>query len=200
MSFSALLPGFRMIAAPDTAAMEQIYRLRVRAWRARNASFPDLERWADAEDEDSLHWCIVDGRDAVVAAARLSLHPRFDEIPDAEIYPRTLAALTGPFGSINRLVVCPDHGGAGFSRVLDEARIAAASTAGCRFVVGATRAGASRSKSLEKLGFRALGHALQQRSGPLALANGAASVFLLELEGGGMTDFVAPGLPGGRSQ
>lgn len=182
MGSSVMPPGFVMIAAPDGAAMEQIYRLRARAWRARNAGFPDIERWVDERDEHSLHWCIVDGDGVVVAAARLSIHPRFDEIPDADIYPPALASLPGPIGSINRLVVCPDHGGVGLSRVLDEARLAAASKAGCRFVVGAARAGAKRLRSLEELGFRALSRAQPPTTGPLALADGESTVILFELE------------------
>ena len=193
-------PGFQLIAAPDAAAMEQVYRLRVRAWRARNASFPDVERWRDPEDEGCLHWCVVDGKGTVAAAARLSVHKRFAEIPDAEIYPPALSALTGPVGSINRMIVGPEHGGLGLARALDEARITAASNAGCRVIVGATSSGPQRLRSLEGLGFRTAGVALPMMAGPLAQTDGETTVILMELEAGRAVGAAGPEQSGGRGR
>jgi GNAT superfamily N-acetyltransferase len=199
MGFSTLPLGLQLISAPDPAAMEEIYRLRARAWRARSASFPPIDRWVDPDDDRCLHWCIVDGVGTVVAAARLSVHHRLDEAPEADIYPATLAALTGPFGFITRLIVSPEHGGLGLSRALDQARIAAASKAGCRVIVGATRSGDRRLRSLTDLGFRTVGVALPTKVGPLAMTDGEAVVIVLKLEIGERSEFAGLELAGGRS-
>lgn len=151
--------------------MEETFRLRGLAWKARVRDFAAPERWEDPEDADSLHWAILHAG-KVVAAARLSLVQSLAETPNAEVYTGVLPDLEGPIGSINRLVVDPAHAGQGLSQCLDRVRLAHADAAGAMHVVAQTFAGIPRIKSLCGLGFRVAGQARAYASGPLQKMTG----------------------------
>src|SRR5262245_56852563 len=127
----------------DRALLEKIGRLRVLAW---STVMPDAATrtacWLDDFELAARHWCIFhDGEP--VASARMSVHHRIEEVPDAVIYEGVFATPpVPPIASFNRLVVYPDHRGRGHSRKLDEARLKAACSHGCRSVIGETHAGA----------------------------------------------------------
>lgn len=152
----------------DPDILQQVYRLRVEAWRARNPDFPALERWNDSFDASGRHWVIVDhGRP--VAAARLTVHSALAEVPNAEIYRDLLPEdLAGPIGVLTRLVVARSHAGRGLSRSLDLARIDAAREVGCRHLIGETFAGLPRIQQMCDLGFSVIGKAGSYADGPLA--------------------------------
>jgi GNAT superfamily N-acetyltransferase len=157
----------------DPADLEEIYTLRVAAWRARVESFPDIGRWTDAEDAHAAHWAVRNGG-RIVAAARLSIHDSLAEVPDAEIYDGVFSArLDGPIASLNRLVVAASHRGKGCSEALDRIRICHAQAQGCRHIIGGTYAGMKRIAQLGVLGFEVAGAARPYRSGPLAVVKGA---------------------------
>lgn len=156
----------------DPADLEEIYALRVAAWRARVESFPDIGRWTDAEDARAAHWAIRDGG-RIVAAARLSVHDSLADVPHAEIFDGVFSeSLDGSIGSLNRLVVAASHSGRGCSAVLDSIRINHARARGCRHVVGETYAGTKRIAQLRGLGFKVAGTARPYLSGPLAAVKG----------------------------
>lgn len=156
----------------DPADLEEIFALRVAAWRARVDYFPDIARWVDPEDESAAHWAVRDGR-RIVAAARLSIHDSLAEVPNAEIFRGAFPdSLEGPIASLNRLVVAASHGGQGHSAALDYIRIDYARNSGCRHVIGETYSGMKRIKQLGGLGFTVAGTARPYRSGPLAVVKG----------------------------
>jgi GNAT superfamily N-acetyltransferase len=161
-----LSQDYSLIDHLEPAQLEETFRLRGLAWQARVRDFAAPERWEDPEDADSLHWAILHAG-KVVAAARLSLVQTLAETPNAEVYTGVLPDLEGPIGSINRLVVDPDHAGRGLSQCLDRVRLARADTAGAMHVVGRTSAGISRLNALYALGFRTAGAARAYKSGPL---------------------------------
>ncbi len=165
----SLAPAWVAVETRDLAILEQVYRLRVEAWRARNPDFPPMDAWTDAFDAVGRHWVILDG-DAPVAAARLTVHDVLAEAPSAEIYRDLLPDdLPGPIGVLTRLVVARGHAGLGLSLMLDKARIEAARTTGCRHLIGETFAGLSRIDQMSKLGFEVIGQAQPYADGPLAL-------------------------------
>ncbi len=156
----------------DPADLDEIYALRVAAWRARVESFPDIGRWTDAEDASAAHWAIRDGG-RIVAAARLSIHDSLADVPHAEIFDGVFSeSLHGPIGSLNRLVVAASHSSRGCSAALDSIRINHARAQGCRHVIGETDAGTKRIAQLGDLGFKVAGTARPYRSGPLAVVKG----------------------------
>ncbi|HEV7341142.1 MAG TPA: GNAT family N-acetyltransferase [Sphingopyxis sp.] len=156
----------------DPADLEEIYALRVAAWRARVESFPDIGQWTDAHDTIAAHWAVRD-RERIVAAARLSVHDSLAELPHAEIFDGVFSeSLDGPIGSLNRLVVAASHSGRGCSAALDSIRINHARAQGCRHVIGETYAGTKRIAQLADLGFKVAGTARPYLSGPLAVVKG----------------------------
>ena len=178
-----LLPGgVSLFETRDAALLQAVYRLRARAWRARNPSFPDIETWSDPFDGTGRHWVVVDPDGAPVAAARLTVHVTAAEAPDATIYGEAILGMAGPVGSINRLVVAPEQAGTGLTRWLDEVRIAAARAAGCRFIIGATRASDHRIRSARRLGFEVVGQAGPYLQGPLATTEGLDVIILKPLD------------------
>lgn len=149
------------------AQLEKIYRLRVSAWQARVPHFPDIAAWTDEFDSVGLHWAIWSG-DQPIAAARLTIHDRLQQVPHPEVFAPVLPPdLPGPIAVLTRLVVGPDHGGKGLSRLLDEVRIAHATQMGCQHVIGSTYAGQKRLAAMQAMGFEILGEAGLYASGPL---------------------------------
>lgn len=162
--------------------LAQVYKLRVRAWRARNGAFPAVESWSDTYDHIAQHFVIV-ADDRPVAAARITIHTSLAEAPDGEVYAAvTPADAPAPVAAISRLVVCPQYARRGLSRRLDEARIEFARQAGCKSVIGHTVAGPTRIAQLEALGFRCLHRAAKQPRGALA-GTGLPWIIALNLDG-----------------
>lgn len=166
--------GFTLLSQPSTEMLEEAYHLRPRAWRARSRDFPDIDVWRDAFDDCSDHWVVVH-RDRVVAAGRLTIRDRIDDLPHPELYAGFDLPDAGPVGSINRLVVDVGYAGKDLSRMIDEARIAHADAQGVRVLLATTFAGQRRVTALDRLGFRELGDARAYDDGPLTFLNRAAS-------------------------
>lgn len=140
----------------DPLLLEQIGRLRVLAW---STVMPDAasrtESWLDEFELRARHWCIFHAGKPV-AAARLSIHRRIDEVPDAEIFEGVVVDPPAPVASLNRLVIHPEFRGRGWAERLDKVRILAAAAAGCRCAVGETQS-PRRVRQLEDAGFRVVG-------------------------------------------
>jgi GNAT superfamily N-acetyltransferase len=162
--------------------LQQIYRLRVRAWRARTTDFADQwDSWSDAHDLTSHHFAILLDQ-MPVAAGRLTIARDTTEAPDPETYrqlnPREAVP---PIAFISRLVVCPEHAGRGLSELIDHHRIAFAKKANCKTIL--VGAAGKRIAKLETLGFRALYVASLQTRGPL---EGVVAPTILALSLGGV--------------
>lgn len=144
----------------DRPLLEKIGRLRVLAWSTVMPDAPSRAAcWLDEFELAARHWCIFQA-DGPIASARMSVHHRLEEVPDAGIYEGVFATPpVPPIASFNRLVVHPQHRRRGLSRKLDLARLEAARALGCRAAILETHAGASRLRQLGELGFQVAGTA-----------------------------------------
>jgi GNAT superfamily N-acetyltransferase len=116
--------------------VSEIQRLRYRVWKAEDVTLYDETSGliADPHDDHALHWGVFDG-ERLVGAARLCIHDRQSDVPDAPLF--TNLALPVPVASMNRLVVLQEYRGFGIGRALDERRVEAARNMGaCAIVVG----------------------------------------------------------------
>ena len=145
------------VTPPNAELLEQIGRLRVRAWATVVEEAAQMEVWLDEFDASARHW-IVTVNGELAAAARMSVHNSIGEVPEAEIYLGLITdSLPKPIASINRLVVSPDHRRRGYARLLDCARIAAAEKSGYGCIVAETPSGAGRVRALLSHGFKFAG-------------------------------------------
>ena len=126
---------FALYKVVDLTVLEKVYAMRVIAWRT-NMNLPAgvAAGRVPPIDNSAQHWAIMTG-DVPIAAARITVHNYPDEVPDAEVYNGLIAKVSSPICSFNRLVVHPLYRGLGLSRRLDQVRLAAAKTLGCRSVI-----------------------------------------------------------------
>jgi hypothetical protein len=97
-----------------------------------------MDCWIDELDRTAYHWVIVrEGR--LVAASRMSVHDRLEDVPEAESYLGVFRPPPeAPIASINRLVVDPGAQRQGLARRLNLAKLAKADQLGCRTAVVGT--------------------------------------------------------------
>lgn len=147
------------VAASDVPTLEAIYRLRAEVWRetgdVSQAAFADGS-WSDAHDATSLHWVVRDG-DALVAAARLSIHECLGDVPEAEEYAAVGLRHDGRIAAPARVVVASAARRHGLAGQLLDAQDAAARAAGCTFSV--RQASPSMARLLTRRGWTSLGPA-----------------------------------------
>lgn len=143
----------------EPATLDAIYRLRAAVWRETGdiaqAAFRD-GRWSDEHDATSTHWVIRDGEE-LVAAARLSVHERLADVPEADEYAAVGLALEGPIAAPARVVVAAAARRHGLAWQLLDAQDAAARAAGCAFAV--RQSSPAMSRLLERRGWRDAGPA-----------------------------------------
>ena len=144
----------------DANLLEQVYILRVSAWRTQATIDSGIVEWRDRFDQDGRHWAFI-CCNAPVAAVRLTIHDNVLDIPDAEVFDGILPADTPlPIASYNRMVVHPSHRGMGLSSRLDEVSISAARDMGAACLVGSTgsvHGNKRRVESMLRLGFNSCG-------------------------------------------
>jgi GNAT superfamily N-acetyltransferase len=121
----------------DTATLGAIYRLRAAVWRETGdiaqAAFRD-GAWCDEHDGAATHWVIRDGT-GLVAAARLTVHDRLADVPEAEEYVAAGVQVEGRIAAPARVVVAAAARRAGLAGKLLDAQDDAARAAGCAFAV-----------------------------------------------------------------
>ena len=143
----------------DAPTLEAIYRLRATVWRetgdVAQAAFAD-GRWSDEHDPTGLHWVIRDG-DALVAAARLSVHETLADVPEAEEYAAAGLRLEGRIAAPARVVVAAAARRHGLAAQLLDAQDAAARAAGCAYAV--RQSSPAMSRLLARRGWRDVGPA-----------------------------------------
>jgi GNAT superfamily N-acetyltransferase len=159
-----LMPVFSETAAnlptivSDAAMLREIGRLRIKSWKA-DGELPscatDPEIWLDAHDDHASNWAII-RQNKPIAAARLCVHERVENLPDQEIIADFTQLFGPPVGSFNRLVVDPGFRGIGLSRLLDEVRMNAALAQLCKSVVVTSHL-QNRINSFQQMGFCNLG-------------------------------------------
>lgn len=148
------------ITVTDAEMMQQIGRLRVRAWLA-DGELPSFVKnqdvWLDEHDTHATNWAILrDGRP--IAAARGCVHAQFRDLPDLWCLAGFEQHFIVPIASFNRLVVDPEFRELGLSKVIDRARMKWAEECGCRSIVVITHQ-VHRIRFLESAGFIRLGFA-----------------------------------------
>jgi GNAT superfamily N-acetyltransferase len=143
----------------DAPTLDAIYRLRASVWRETGdialAAFRD-GRWSDEHDPVSTHWVIRDD-DRLVAAARLSVHERLGDVPEAEEYTAVGLHLQGRIAAPARVVVAAEARRHGLASQLLDVQDAAARDAGCAFAV--RQSSPAMCRLLERRGWRAAGPA-----------------------------------------
>ncbi|WP_404308252.1 GNAT family N-acetyltransferase [Neorhodopirellula lusitana] len=167
------------IASDDEVVMEKIRQLRLSVWRSVFQVADDLTDACEEFDRFAKHWGAFDG-DRIVGSARLTIHDQMTDVPDSEVYEGILSHLSGPIGSLNRLVVAASHQGRGIGRELDMVRIDAAQKAGCAWIVGSTPVGKRRVLQLQSLGFISKGKG-RDYSGPKWYSSQQSEVMVLTL-------------------
>lgn len=157
----------REITDIDPVLLEQIGRLRVVAWATVIEKATDLGSWVDAFDPKARHWVVYQGAE-LVAAARMTIHPSLDEVPDAESYSGMFQEpLPPPIASLNRLVVHPSARRMGLSKALDVARLEAAERLGCHSAILSTASGPNRVRQVQGWGFEWIGYGPRFLNPPL---------------------------------
>ena len=143
----------------DAGTLEAIYRLRAAVWRETGdiaqAAFGD-GRWSDEHDPASTHWAVRDG-DELVAAARLSVHERLADVPEAEEYAAAGLRLEGRIAAPARVVVAASARRHGLAAQLLDAQDEAGRAAGCTFAV--RQSSPAMSRLLARRGWRDAGPA-----------------------------------------
>ena len=143
----------------DAPTLEAIYRLRAAVWRETGdiaqAAFGD-GRWSDEHDPASTHWVIRDADD-IVAAARLSVHARLADVPEADEYAAAGLRLEGCIAAPARVVVAASARRHGLAEQLLDAQDEAARSAGCAFAV--RQSSPAMSRLLQRRGWRGVGPA-----------------------------------------
>lgn len=149
--------GPELVTDPDT--LEAIYRLRAAIWRetadVAQSAFAD-GTWSDEHDPGSLHWVMRDGRQ-LVGAARLSIHQRLADVPEAGEYAAAGLRLQGSIAAPARVVVAAAARGRGLAGQLLDAQDAAALAAGARYAV--RQASPAMCRLLRRRGWRDVGPA-----------------------------------------
>jgi len=122
----------------DPLTLEAIFRLRAQVWRETGDVSPSAlrgGRWSDEHDSAAMHWVVRDDTGALLAAARLSVHARLADVPEAEAYAAAGLDLEGPIGAPAHLVVAAPARGHGLFVQLADTQNAASRAAGCTFLV-----------------------------------------------------------------
>jgi len=144
----------------DAPTLEAIYHLRATVWRETGdiaqAAFGD-GGWSDEHDATSTHWVVRGADGELVAAARLSVHERLADVPEAEEYTAVGLDLEGRIASPARVVVAAAARRHGLASQLLDAQDAGARAAGCAFAV--RQSSPAMSRLLERRGWRDAGAA-----------------------------------------
>lgn len=135
--------------------MAKTFRLRFEIWNRETILRSHVREQGlivDEHDEHARHWAAFIG-DAMVAAARMCIHDKQEEAPDAPAFLKI--ELPTPIATINRLVVVPSVRRCGLAKQVDVTRISAAKNGRAKCIVGT--AAPIRIDVLERLGFHLTG-------------------------------------------
>lgn len=129
-------PAVEEVAAGDRAVLGEVFHLRVEAWADAapgvRGRYP--RGWRDEDDAGALHW-VCRAAEGVVAAARLRVYPRVEDVPAFGEHPDVHPGLAGPFAALGRAVVRRRWRRRGLATALLRARLGRAAGLGCRTAV-----------------------------------------------------------------
>lgn len=122
----------------DAVLLEQVYALRVLAWRTQVVLPPEMRLWQDVVDAEARHWAFI-AQGKVVAAVRLSLHDSLADMPHPEVYAGVFdLPLPGPIAYYGRMVVHPDFRRRGLFTRTHQLCADAAGAMGAMAMIGVT--------------------------------------------------------------
>ena len=147
---------FDPVAEP--AILNSVVSLRVRCWAAQTPVPLTREDLVDSFEYSARHWIAV-AKELVIGAARLSIHGRLEDVPEADCLHGVYSSPPVPIGFLSRLVVAPEYRRLGVRRHLDEIRIRTAEAVGCQCLLALVfePSGASRVSQLTSQGFTVRG-------------------------------------------
>ena len=144
----------------DEATIAEICKFRATVWEQTGQLVPNgfsEQGWRDPIDASCMHWIIRDISRRLVAAGRLSLHERLDQVHESHEYVKYGFAASGCVAAPDRVVVCPSAQGRGLGRQIldlqDQAAIAAGATCAVR------QASPGMVKLIQRRGWHVLGPA-----------------------------------------
>jgi GNAT superfamily N-acetyltransferase len=144
----------------DRDSLTRIFHLRRHVWESTGTLSKNgcpKGSWRDPYDEVATHWVIRDDVGRILAAARQTIHSRWDDFPAAEDYSEYVLDLPGPIAHPARMVVCPSAQGQGLASQLIDLQEAAAERAHCRYAL--RQASPSLVRLLVRRGWEILGPA-----------------------------------------
>lgn len=120
----------------QSEVLEQIFRLRVTAWRQQVALSGAMGEWVDPTDDRARHWAsFKEGQ--VIAAVRLSMHASVEDLPHPEVFVDLCptSKWPSPMAYYGRAVVHPDHRRQGLFSASHEVCIDAARRMGAKCLI-----------------------------------------------------------------
>jgi len=112
----------------DKLRLREIYELRVDVWEHSGISefvtrdfFPN--GWFDELDKTALHWIVTNGKNKIIAAARLNIFNSLHDFPYYSSMKHLSFPGAMPFAFLSRLVIHPDYRQNGLSRKLVSSRM-----------------------------------------------------------------------------
>jgi GNAT superfamily N-acetyltransferase len=139
--------------------VEDSLRLRMDVWAAKMGVPLTWDAVCDRFETTARHWVAFDD-ERPIAAARLTIHDRIDDVPEADCLGGVFTSPPAtPIGFMSRLVVAPEYRRQGVGRRLDEVRLHAAAAAGCRSLLALVFdvSGPARVQHFLALGFTVVG-------------------------------------------
>jgi GNAT superfamily N-acetyltransferase len=112
----------------DESTIADICLLREKVWRDTGNLVPNAfgpNGWRDPVDSHCQHWIIIDRRETVVAAGRLSVHDRLADVHESHEYLKYGINLPGRYANPDRVVVDQSIAGHGLGRKILDAQDAA---------------------------------------------------------------------------
>lgn len=152
--------AFNVISNPTPDRLEEIFRLRLEAWRTQANLKPGNNQSSDAWDDKSHHRVLVDQHSRVVGAFRFSLHDALSDLPDGGVWLTEQHREPGPHAYFSRMFLAPEFQGCGLSEDLDELAISEPFRMGARTITclaGSVSASLQRLPQMERRGWRRVG-------------------------------------------
>lgn len=156
------LSAITVIGNPTPGQLEEVFELRVRAWRGQARFKADIRAASDRWDSISSHRLLVDDDGRIAGAFRFSLHQALDDLPDGGVWVTDFHDALGPPAYYSRMFVSPEFRGRGLSEQLEALAVSEALRAGALSVTclaGSVVVGARRLAQMERRGWRVIGTA-----------------------------------------
>lgn len=149
-----------VIANPSSSQFDEIFRLRLDAWRNQADLKQGISRSSDTWDEKSHHRVLGDVEGRIAGAFRFSLHDDLSDLPDGGVWLTEHHRGLGPHAYFSRMFLAPGFQGCGLSETLDELAISEPFRLGARSITclaGSVSASLQRLPQMERRGWHRVG-------------------------------------------